>query len=232
MQTPTEASYALTILTPQASTVVHGGDNLKEVKLNDDLQTTHVDDNSTGSGWDASFFDCFSSLVPNCCMSTICPCVSIAQIRARLGKPFQDSLLVYGANIFGLVICIVLFISFSVTDDMVTQRSASDGEVHTVKRSTGGRQVLFLCGTTFFFLFYAASVCLLRMRVRKQYEIEGHCGEDCVVSMFCAPCTVAQMASQTQSYTPGSCNVMPPFGVDMLPAYTTDPHTPLPVAFI
>ncbi|RLN44236.1 hypothetical protein BBJ29_007804 [Phytophthora kernoviae] len=216
-------------------TLVPNGDDPKEAKLNGGLQiapATHVDDISTSNGWEASFFDCFSSLVPNCCMSTICPCVSIAQIRARLGKPFQESLLVYGSNIFGLVICLVLFISFSTTDDVVTQRSASDGERYTIERSSGGRQVLFLCGAMFFFLFYAASVCLLRMRVRKQYEIDGQCGEDCVVSVFCAPCTVAQMATQTQSYTSGSCSFQPPYGVDMLPGYSAEPATPIPVAFI
>ncbi|KAG2524473.1 hypothetical protein JM18_002973 [Phytophthora kernoviae] len=78
-----------------------------------------------------------------------------------------------------------------------------------MEHSMTGRQVLFLCGAMFFFLFYAASVSMVRMRVRKQYEIDGHCGQDCAVSVFCAPCTVAQMATQTQSYTPGSCSFQP-----------------------
>ncbi|RLN44237.1 hypothetical protein BBJ29_007806 [Phytophthora kernoviae] len=213
METPTESNYSLpTTLAPQVSVVVSSGEDPKARKLDGNPQTaqaTHVNDISSDSGWSVPFFDCFSSLVPNCCMSAICPCVSIAQIQARLGEPFQKPLLNFGANIVGVVICLVLFISHSVTKDEVAQVSFRHGQPRTVEHSMTERQVLFLCGAMFFFLFYAASVSMVRMRVRKQYEIDGHCGQDCAVSVFCAPCTVAQMATQTQSYTSGSCSFQP-----------------------
>ncbi|RLN59398.1 hypothetical protein BBJ28_00024264 [Nothophytophthora sp. Chile5] len=44
--------------------------------------------------WDADFCGCCTDCVPNCCMATWCPCVSLAQISARLGiAPFQCSLI-------------------------------------------------------------------------------------------------------------------------------------------
>jgi Cys-rich protein (TIGR01571 family) len=35
--------------------------------------------------WDVGFFGCFTHCVPNCLMVSCCPCVSLAQIVARLG---------------------------------------------------------------------------------------------------------------------------------------------------
>jgi Cys-rich protein (TIGR01571 family) len=46
---------------------------------------TPVGDPIKTGGWDAEFCGCFTHLVPNCCMATCCPCVSMAQIAVRLG---------------------------------------------------------------------------------------------------------------------------------------------------
>uniref|UniRef100_H3H543 PLAC8 family protein n=1 Tax=Phytophthora ramorum TaxID=164328 RepID=H3H543_PHYRM len=35
--------------------------------------------------WDADFCGCCTHVVPNCLMVTCCPCVSLAQVSARLG---------------------------------------------------------------------------------------------------------------------------------------------------
>ncbi|GMF48071.1 unnamed protein product [Phytophthora fragariaefolia] len=227
MQTPrNETSYAIPIMTPQPSVLVlPGADDPKERKLRDENQlasATHVTDIAAASGWDVPFFGCLSSIIPNCFMSTLCPCVAIAQIQAKLGNSYQTALLSYGSSIFGLVVCIILFISHSTTTDVVERRSPNDGEPHAVERSSSGRQIIFLCGAAFFVLFYAFSLCLVRMRVRNQFEIKGNVGVDCLVSMCCAPCTVAQMASQVQSYTPGSCSFQQ-HGVDTLPGYPVTP---------
>ncbi|KAG7378645.1 hypothetical protein PHYPSEUDO_009800 [Phytophthora pseudosyringae] len=226
MQTPSsETSYTIPVMTPQVSVLVlpEAGDP-KERKMRDEDQVvgaTHVTDISeeTGKDWDFPFFGCFTNIMPNCCMSTICPCVSIAQIQARLGNCYTTALLTYAATIFGLVVCSILFISHCVTTDVVrSPNSSHHGEV----RSSAGRQVIFLCGASFFALFFAFSVCLVRMRVRKQFEIEGNCVEDCVAASCCTPCTIAQMASQTQSYTPGAVNFQDPC-VDILPGYPVTP---------
>ncbi|KAL3669480.1 hypothetical protein V7S43_005872 [Phytophthora oleae] len=230
MQTPSnETSYAIPIMTPQVSVLVlPDKEDPKERKMRDENQlvgATHVTDiaQETGKSWDVPFFGCFSSIMPNCCMSTVCPCVSIAQIQARLGNSYSNALLSYGSAIFGLVVCTILFISHSVTTDVVKSPNGSQrGEI----RSSSGRQVIFLGGAAFFALFYAFSLCLVRMKVRKQYEIAGNSGQDCLVATCCASCTVAQMASQTQSYTPGVVNFQNPC-VDTLPGYPATPVMPM-----
>ncbi|ETK93368.1 hypothetical protein F441_03559 [Phytophthora nicotianae CJ01A1] len=52
----------------------------------------HIDDlkgnNNLGitvGKWEVGFCACFTHCVPNCLMVTCCPCVSLAQISARLG---------------------------------------------------------------------------------------------------------------------------------------------------
>lgn len=42
------------------------------------------DEIRTGA-WDADICGCCTHVVPNCCMVTFCPCVSMAQIAKRLG---------------------------------------------------------------------------------------------------------------------------------------------------
>ncbi|KAF4149007.1 PLAC8 family [Phytophthora infestans] len=51
----------------------------------------HIDDpkgnnlGATVGKWEVGFCDCFTHCVPNCLMVTCCPCISLAQISARLG---------------------------------------------------------------------------------------------------------------------------------------------------
>jgi Cys-rich protein (TIGR01571 family) len=201
----------------------------KERKLRDEDQpatATHVEDIAEArKDWDAPFFGCLASIMPNCCMSTVCPCVAVAQIQARLGNSYNNALLSHGATIFGLVICVILFVSHSVTTDV--DRSPN-GSHQGKERSSSGRQFIFLSGAVFFALFYAFSLCLVRIRVRKEFDIDGHCSQDCLVATCCAPCTVAQMAAQTHSFTPGVCSFQQPHS-DTLPGY---PVTPMPMYFI
>ncbi|KAF4037786.1 PLAC8 family [Phytophthora infestans] len=228
MQTPSNAtSYIMPVISPQLSVVMLPDADTKERKLQNEerVGATHVADivNETGKDWDFPFFGCFASVMPNCCMSTICPCFSIAQIQARLGNSYTMTLFSHGTSVFGLVICVILFISHCVTTDVINSPNSSRrGEV----RSSTGRQIIFLCGAAFFALFCTFSVCLVRMKVRKQYEIKGSYAQDCLVSTCCTPCTIAQMASQTQSYTPGIVNFQNPT-VDTLPGYPTTPTMPM-----
>lgn len=46
--------------------------------------------------WDADLCGCCTHCVPNCCMSFLCPCVSLAQISSRLGiAPYECSLITF-----------------------------------------------------------------------------------------------------------------------------------------
>ena len=42
-------------------------------------------------------------------------------------------------------------------------------------------------------LFTAISTMLMRGKVRKQYNIEGSCGGDCIYAFCCTACTLCQM---------------------------------------
>ncbi|KAG6622970.1 PLAC8 family protein [Phytophthora cinnamomi] len=200
MTTPGSASKYAAVVTSSA-------DALQERKIQD-AQPSLDPVQANGGNWDVAFFGCFSSLVPNCFMSTICPCVAIAQIQARLGNCYVKALYGHGSAMFGLLVCCVLFTTHSIDNQDNQLPSAA---LHT-RHSSGGQQVLFLCGAAFFYLVYAANVCHLRARVRKEFQIDGNCGNDCVVAICCPPCAIAQMASQTQSYTPAiwSSTLQPP----------------------
>ncbi|EEY54307.1 PLAC8 family protein [Phytophthora infestans T30-4] len=46
--------------------------------------------------WSVDFWGCCDILIPNCCMVTFCPCVSLAQISARLGvAPYRRVLVIF-----------------------------------------------------------------------------------------------------------------------------------------
>jgi len=47
--------------------------------------TTAGGEIKTGA-WDAEFCGCFTHCVPNCCMVSFCPCISMAQISARVNS--------------------------------------------------------------------------------------------------------------------------------------------------
>ncbi|KAG4251589.1 hypothetical protein PC116_g673 [Phytophthora cactorum] len=122
----------------------------------------------TGS-WLVGLCGCCTDLIPNCCMVTFCPCISLAQISKRLGVTS------YG---FGL------FLSF-----------------------------LFGCFLSTCLPFW---ICHLRSVTRQRFRIPGNCCRDCCAACCCPCCAVAQMATRTGSYTPGSCS----FGSrDTLPPY-------------
>ncbi|ETO82175.1 hypothetical protein F444_03639, partial [Phytophthora nicotianae P1976] len=49
----------------------------------------------TTGKWEVGLCDCFTHCVPNCLMTSCCPCVTLAQISSRLGMmPFKFAILV------------------------------------------------------------------------------------------------------------------------------------------
>ncbi|OWY92479.1 PLAC8 motif-containing proteins Hypothetical protein [Phytophthora megakarya] len=58
--------------------------------------------------WEVGLCGCCAHMVPNCCMVTLCPCIALAQIWARLGfRRYWVALLlyfvVYGTYLFGVL---------------------------------------------------------------------------------------------------------------------------------
>jgi Cys-rich protein (TIGR01571 family) len=157
--------------------------------------------------WRTGVFDCFKdSIVPNCCMVTFCPPVSLAQICIRVN---------YSESYCGLLLLFVFpwfFAAITVALAVVPATSEWDTEP---------RQHLFLlpiaAGIVWFWQF--AAVLTARRTVRKTFQIpEEECGEDVVLSLLCWPCVQAQVATHAKSYTPGSCSfarpdTLPPFQV-------------------
>jgi Cys-rich protein (TIGR01571 family) len=113
-------------------------------------------------------------------MSLICPAVSVAQICKRLGI----------ANyIYVLLAFLVLYVCAIIAAAVASQ--FMDGVV-----------VLLTLGTI-------VSIARLRWRIRFLFSLPGSPVEDCFYSTFCGWCTIAQMATQVESYVPGSCDFTP-----------------------
>ncbi|GLE00828.1 hypothetical protein PINS_up009625 [Pythium insidiosum] len=167
--------------------------------------------------WDAEFCGCFNHLVPNCCMVTFLPCVSVAQIAQRISVlSYQTVLIVY----FALWGCALFFSSvawMAAGDSSVTWTTDSSGRVH-VETSGGYWVSASVANSISWVLSVAAFIFIwqLRTKVRERFQIPGSCVEDFFLSLCCSCCTVAQMATHVKSYKPGSCDFGPP---DTLPAY-------------
>ncbi|RHY27532.1 hypothetical protein DYB32_006712 [Aphanomyces invadans] len=168
----------------------------------------NVDANGLVLGkWKTDIFGCFNDLVPNCLLATFCPCVSLAQTLHRIGMySFNTVLMVFGAMY-------LLYLIF-----YIIQMSATS----TVSFNSFGYPVVSAAATFWWYIALAVQVAafvmfmLIRIRVRKAFQIPGSELEDCACSFFCSCCVLAQMASHTESYTPNQCSFSPK---DTLPGY-------------
>lgn len=69
------------------------------IQVDQDAGTQHGLGITVGK-WEVGLFGCCTHMVPNCCMVFCCPCVSLAQISARLGKLKYDIALVLFVLLF------------------------------------------------------------------------------------------------------------------------------------
>ncbi|RLN53603.1 hypothetical protein BBJ28_00012646, partial [Nothophytophthora sp. Chile5] len=133
------------------------------------LPATHVADIDGRNSGASPFFGCFSSLMPNCCMSTICSCVSIAQIQALMEKCYQTMLSRHDVVKFGLGISAFMAIAdIFMTDTTPSSRvhGGVEGDDHMFHRSMGSRLEIFVRCSFFFFLGYSVLGCVLRALLR------------------------------------------------------------------
>ncbi|TMW62061.1 hypothetical protein Poli38472_009554 [Pythium oligandrum] len=171
--------------------------------------------------WEVGFFGCFNDCIPNCCMVWCLPCVSLAQISARLGVYKYGTVLVATFLVYAVIIALPLAGNYTnsqtkadednwiVTVDEDGQRSARS------KSSSSYVEVLEVISGVFA-LMYCMFVWKLRSKTRARFEIPGNPCIDCLASCCCSCCTIAQMATHSKSYKPGSCEFGPP---DTLPAF-------------
>lgn len=238
-----ESSAAYTIqiqaLQPQGSK----SDDQSPSKMHQDVATVAIPvltDYRDASGlthfrWGAPFFSCMEICMPNGCMSMLCPCVSAAQIAARLGIwGYEMALFIFGGLAFGILVCAGLAVSnFSNgykndLDDtkfgqQPTDADASGSGPHghpfgpSPDDNGGPYHRVFAILALVFALCLVVLIAQLRASIRRQYSIPGCQLLDCLLVVGCMSCSLAQMATHVQSYTPGACD----FGSkDVLPSYS------------
>ncbi|RLN88110.1 hypothetical protein BBJ28_00015771 [Nothophytophthora sp. Chile5] len=184
--------------------------------------TKTLDDESefTVGSWEVGFFDCFRDLVPNCFMVTFCPCISMAQISAKLG--------VY-SYMNTLMACLVVIVAEYVVFGLAMNTSSTTYAVDTDYDENGYPSYQYTISenytaVTVYRLIavivrvaFAVFVCHLRMKIRERFQIPGNNYTDCCAAFMCSCCTLAQMATHVKSYKAGSCDFGAP--ADTLPAY-------------
>lgn len=192
------------------------------------------------AAWGAGLCSCCQHVVPNCCMATLCPCVSLAQIAARLGVFRFKSVLcgLFAVTVMQMLAATVAFAQVNGTDDPTSTRSTWRDRVNPralLERSPRVRDLAYAADDTSFVDGIGAMVvnlfgvfCLalgavyvllawhLRMKIRQRFEIPGSRVQDLLVSLLLPCCNVAQMATHVKSYKPRQCDFSAP---DVLPAY-------------
>ena len=130
-------------------------------------------------------------------MSCFCPCVSVAQIAARVGfYSYQNVLIGFGIIEIGLIGIEVL----NNTNPNLTHDSVVIDVLQVVLSLSA---VYFLLG--------------LRDKLRKAFQIEGSSCGDCFTVCCCQCCAIAQMATHVSSYDAGVMSFGPK---ETLPGYT------------
>lgn len=121
-------------------------------------------------------------------MAFLCPGVSLAQILARLGLvPFMNVIAVF-VGVYALA-----FVAW-VTGWLLFH--------------------MLICIVS---VALALGVAKLRVTVRALFAIPGEVWGDCLLAFICGPCTIAQIATHVDAYTPGNCDFRPR---ETLPGYT------------
>ncbi|ETW03942.1 hypothetical protein H310_04357 [Aphanomyces invadans] len=151
--------------------------------------------------WKADIFACFADWWPNCAMSFLCPCVSLAQTLHRIGAYSYWAVL----GTFG-----VLYTLMAISDFIqLTRPNADDGSWGP---ADSWAFVFILLGLTNVILVMSA-----RATVRNFHHIrDASICEDFWCALCCQCCVVAQMATQVHSYDSGECRFGPK---ETLPGY-------------
>ncbi|KAF0716192.1 Aste57867_2979 [Aphanomyces stellatus] len=159
-----------------------------------------VNDADVVGAWKADVFGCFSNLWPNCAMSLVCPCVSLAQSLHRVGiYTYQTTLAV-----LAFLYVVTWAASYMVAD-------LSQGLGTSSPQSMPWTELLVLTN-----IVYLVFVITTRAKLRRLMHIPGSYLEDICCSFWCQCCVIAQMATQVDAYTAGECNFGPK---DTLPGY-------------
>ncbi|KAG3107454.1 hypothetical protein PI124_g13175 [Phytophthora idaei] len=208
---PTQETHAYpTVYVTPVQTVVYV-ENVPETR-----QTAVNEQGVMVGAWSVDFWGCCDTMIPNCCMVTFCPCVSLAQISARLGvAPYWHVLVIFLLLTLAEVIA-GLYPSSSSGNSDWWYSSTSRSKEYSDDNESDNNSVQSWTVTIVRAIFFAY-IWHLRQTTRRMFQIPGGPCGDCWVSFCCSCCTMAQIATHIKSYKPGDCSFGPP---DVLPPYT------------
>mmetsp|Transcript_83681 Transcript_83681/g.167602 ORF Transcript_83681/g.167602 Transcript_83681/m.167602 type:complete len:192 (+) Transcript_83681:95-670(+) len=140
------------------------------------------------AGWHFDLFGQCCRCTGDCCVAWFCPCFALGQVARKLANNGVPTGGWYYRNIvfWGIVWILI--------DSII-----ASGDDKAWRKSTSG----------FYSLFCVIVMTRLRGSVRARYNIQGSCFADCLLSWWCAPCTLTQMVGQLwiqPEVTPG-CDI-------------------------
>ncbi|KAF4149010.1 PLAC8 family [Phytophthora infestans] len=206
---PTQETHAYpTVYATPVQTVVYVENNVPQTR-----RTAEDEQGVMVGAWSVDFWGCCDILIPNCCMVTFCPCVSLAQISARLGvAPYRRVLVIFLLLTLAEVIA-GLYPSSSNNDSSWWYRSEREYSGDDESESNPVQSWTITIVRAIFFAY----IWHLRQTTRRLFQIPGGPCGDCWSSFCCSCCTMAQIATHIKSYKPGDCSFGP---LDVLPPYT------------
>lgn len=168
--------------------------------------------------WTVGICDCCDSCVPNFLMSLCCPCVSMAQVYARLGLlPYKTAL--WRMSLWVIPFAIARLMINSASDTASDYSYSTNTDVYNSAESEPDTAVIKIAYVLLLIGQIAFSLPVFRARgkIRQRFQIPGDTCGDCCISWWCTNCAIAQMATHVHSYRPGDCSFAPP---EVLPAYS------------
>ncbi|KAG6619560.1 PLAC8 family protein [Phytophthora cinnamomi] len=173
----------------------------------------------TRGQWEVGFWDCFTTLMPNCFMVTFCSCISIAQIASRLGVATYSQALAVCLAVIVAEFALSGFASAFNPASYFMETSSYGIMLGYLTTDSGSFGVfLYRIVTIFLHLVLIVFVMHLRTKTRERFQIPGTPQHDFAAACCCSCCALAQMATHIKSYKPGSCEFGPV--ADTLPAYS------------
>ncbi|DAZ99762.1 TPA: LOW QUALITY PROTEIN: hypothetical protein N0F65_003549 [Lagenidium giganteum] len=142
----------------------------------------------------------------------------IAMIYARVGlSSYGKALLAFATMVIGspvlYIVGMALFIVWLVQS--INSGEGPSTEPNPVDGSMLAGFIICEALVVLLLLAFWCSILHARGQIRNRLHIPGSCVEDLITVTVCPVCTIAQMATQVQSYQPGSCSfgsrsVLPP----------------------
>jgi Cys-rich protein (TIGR01571 family) len=160
---------------------------------------------AAATSWRYQVFGCCET--PTLCINTMfcAPCV-IAQIRGKLGsymgfKNFKNFL--YALIILYVLVCVLSIVTNIVVNVLVAEawEAAGDGDVAGFTKKTNEAQTMdivlsipiYIIEIIFIYIVFKTR---LDARAHKKFQEDNL--NDCLCSVFCAPCTVVQTAREVE----------------------------------